>query len=776
VRRVSLLSRQGRLALVAAPLLACAAFPAFLALDAFFPFPMTELERAPATQVLARDGTPLRIFLPPDGILRMPVKLDEVDPGMVAALVGAEDRWFGVHPGVNPLAVVRALGQNVRAGRIVSGASTIPMQVARLVERRPRTLAAKLVESFRALQLCWHLDDATILEHYLNLAPFGGNLEGIGAAAWGHFGKPADRLSVGEAALLVALPRAPSRNDPVRDPGAAHRARERVLAQLARSGLVAERALREAEREPLPERRVPLPFEAPHFARFVAERAPDEARVRTTLDVRVQRIAESLVRARVGELRERGIGDAAAVVIETDGRALLGMVGSADFFEVGRPGQVNGAVARRSPGSTLKPFLYALAFDAGELVPESRLLDIPTDFAGYVADNYDGVYRGRVTARQALVESLNAPAVRVLARLGVARFLELLRRGGLDSLDRPARHYGLPLVLGAGEVTLLELTNLYASLAEGGVHRPVHFRDGATSSTERILSREAAHLIRGMLSELERPDLPRAWDLTRGAPAVSWKTGTSYGHRDAWAVGFTARLAVGVWVGNLDGRPQKGISGARDAAPLLFDLLRSLDPGARDERPAPPGIATTEVCALSHELPGPFCPQRTRIATVRGTTRLHTCTHHRRVFLDAATGRRLAGRCLGARPHRPAVLEVFPAELVAWWRATGHAVAPVPALHPDCPGIPGADPPRIVSPAARTPYRIRDEAPREFQKVELSARAAPGTARVFWYQDGRLVAAGPPGAPLFTGLVRGLHRLVVVDDAGRSDEIRYAVE
>lgn len=749
----------------------------FLLLDRLFPFPFERLVRPAAIRVQARDATTLRIFLPVDGILRLPVRLEDVSPSMRTALIASEDRWLGVHPGVNPLAVLRALASNARAGRIVSGASTIPMQVARLVERRPRTLVSKAIESFRALQLCWHLEAERILEAYLNLAPFGGNLEGIGAAADSWFGKRPDELSLGEAALLTALPRAPRAYDPARHPEAARRARDGVLRRLGERGVFPRAALREARRQPLPTARRALPLRAPHFARWARAGAPEQHRIVTTLDPHTQQVAEALVRSRVHELRQRGIGNAAVVVIETGPRLLCAMVGSAGFFEAERPGQVNGATARRSPGSALKPFLYALAFDDGRLVPDSWLLDLPFDFSGYVAENYDGRYRGRVTATEALVASLNAPAVRLLADLGLARFLEQLRRAGVASLDRPASSYGLPLVLGGGELTLLELTNLYATLAAGGRHRRLAWREDSSPDGERIFSEEAAALTTRILGRLRRPDLPRAWQLAREVPAVAWKTGTSYGHRDAWAIGFASRLTVGVWVGNLDGRGRPGLSGSQDAAPLLFDLLRALDPGSEETpRPRPPRLHSTEVCALSHERPGPFCPERVHVAAIRGVSRLPVCRVHRRVFLDAASGLRLVGRCLGSRPHRSTVVEVFAPELVAWWRSEGRVLAGLPALHPACRVVPGESPPRIVSPEASTPYRLRADAPRAFQKVQLAARTDAGTRRLYWYQDGRLVASASPADPVFARLEPGAHRLVVVDDAGRSHSIRYRVE
>ncbi|MGH7820525.1 MAG: penicillin-binding transpeptidase domain-containing protein, partial [Candidatus Binatia bacterium] len=432
-------------------------------------------------------------------------------------------------------------------------------------------------------------------------------------------------------------------------------------------------------------------------------------------------------------------------------------------------GQVNGAIARRSPGSTLKPFLYARAIDEGRVAPDSFLLDVPSDFSGYVAENYDGRYRGRVTVREALVDSLNASAVRLLAESGLSEFIGLLRRGGLSTLDRPAAEYGLPILLGGGEVTLLDLTNLYAALAEGGLYRPVRLTEGPAAEPTPLFSAEAAELVTRILTEVKRPDLPAAWHLTRDVPQVAWKTGTSYGHRDAWAVGFSGRFSIGVWVGSFDGRGRKGISGAEHAGPILFDLFRAIEAGGA-RIPERPGlrIVPVEVCAGSHELPGAWCPARIAVPAIPGRTRFGRCALHRRVFVDRESGRLLAGGCLGRRAYRAEVITVFPAELMAWWRAQGQAVALPPPLHEDCRDSPSGDAPRIVSPGAATPYRIRADAPAVFQKIPLVARAAPTVGRLWWYENGELLAAAAPGDALFVSPARGRHRLVVVDDSGRS--------
>ena len=755
----------------------------FLVLDRIFPFPFDRLERPAATVVTDRSDSPLRLYLPADDKWRFPVTLDELPQELIDSVVAAEDRFFYHHPGVNPVAIARAAWTNLRAGRIVSGASTIPMQIARMVEPAPRTLGAKLHESFRALQLDFHLDKKRVLEAYLNLAPYGGNVEGVGAASWFYFGKEPSQLALSEIALLTVLPRSPTRYDPTRNPDLAQQARSDVLDRLAAMGVFSAEQVEDARLHPVPRSRLEPPLVAPHFADLVTRRSAPTDRIRTTLDHPLQRSAELLVTRRIADLRADGIGNAAVVVLDIESRGVRVLVGSAGFFDRVHQGQVNGAVARRSPGSTLKPFLYGLAFDSGTILPDSYLLDIPTDFAGYVAQNYDDRYRGRVTARTALIESLNAPAVRLLSHVGLADLHRLLLRGGLQTLDRPSGDYGLPLILGAGEVTLLDLTNLYASLADGGVYRPLRMIDGSDSPTprrrsavDRILSPEAAWVLTEILQEVRRPDLPQAWDLTRGAPAVAWKTGTSYGHRDAWAVGFSRRYAIGVWVGNFDGRPRQGISGSEHAAPLLFDLFRAIEPGGvAPERPLGLRLEKIRVCSLSHDLPGPFCPETRKIPLLPGSSRLGRCELHRRVQVDTENGELLAGGC-GDRPFRWQEITLYPAELVAWQRSQGESVPELPPVSRACTGSGMGEPPRIVSPDPATPYRLRRDAPLEYQQIALVARTGPAARRLFWYQDGLLVGSSAPGKQLFLTPTRGPHRIAVTDDLGRSDGLTYRVE
>jgi penicillin-binding protein 1C len=739
--------------------------------------PTTALHRQPAVIGTDREGSPLRIFLPADEQLRIPVSLSEVAPVFIRALMASEDRWFYQHPGVNPLAIVRALWANIRHGRVVSGASTITMQIARMAEPKSRTLWAKCWEMFRALQLERHLSKDQLLELYLNLTPYGGNVAGIGAAAYVYFGKTPAQLSLGEAALLAVLPRSPNNYNPARNPTAALAIRNRVLRQLAQRAVFPASAVTDALRHPLPMVAWRSPFIAPHFCQLAVDRLPHRSRLHTTLDQRVQKIAEEQTALWISTLRDRGIGSAAVVVIENESRAVRAMVGSPNFFEERYDGQVNGATARRSPGSTLKPFLYAMAMDAGLVIPDSYLLDIPTDFSGYVPENYDGQYHGRVTMRDALVQSLNAPAVRLLSTVGVETFQRLLQRGGLTTLDRPPTSYGLSLILGSGEVSLLDLTNLYATLAVGGEHRALQLQSDAVGTADRLFSAEAAALTAGILTGVQRPDLPRAWRLTRDAPVVAWKTGTSYGHRDAWSIGFSSRYTIGVWAGNFDGRGQKGLAGSEYAAPLLFALFRAIEGGtAQLVRPQDLHLGTVRVCTLSHELAGPFCPLQESVTVLPGRSKLSSCSSHQRMFVDAATGDQLAGACLSSRPHRAEVVTVYPPELVAWWYTQEQPLPRMPRLSPFCNEVPGGEALTIVSPATSTPYRLRRGTPVADQKIPLRVQGGAAPLQLYWYQDGKLVATGTPAAQILLPLQVGTHRLVVVDNAGRVGSTVYRVE
>ena len=570
-----------------------------LALDMIFPPP---LEQAAARSQLVRDrdGEILRAFPVADGRWRLAADLDRIDPDFIAALLAYEDSNFYHHRGVDPAAVVRAAWEGLRAGRIVSGASTLSMQVARLLEPRPRTFAAKFLQMTRAVQLELRLNKREILELYLTLAPYGGNLEGIRAASWAYFGREPDALTIEQIALLIALPQSPEARRPDRHPEAAIAARGRVLDRLARVGLARATAQADAALDPAPQRRA-FPSDAWQVAETLARQNHDRTDMVTTLDAGLQRALEQQVRDNLP------MGDSSAqiavMVVETQSRAVRAAVGSAGRERPG--GWIDLTTRPRSPGSTLKPFIYAMAFDDGLAAPDTHIADLPRRFAGYQPDNFDRRFRGDVTIAEALQHSLNIPAVTTLDDVGARRFSAALGFAGARP-ERPqgaARDDGLAVALGGAGLSVRQLAVLYAALGDGGHARPLRWfeaEDEAEPGTGfALVSPESAREILTILRRAPHPGGRMPASLTTAAPEIAFKTGTSYGFRDAWSAGVSGRYTVVVWTGRADGVPREGITGREGALPLLFrvfDLIESLEPAPaqpdRDDSELPPAPLT----------------------------------------------------------------------------------------------------------------------------------------------------------------------------------------
>lgn len=563
--------RRGLVALAAVLLLAGAA----LLLDRLFPPPLVKLSDL-SVSLLDSEGAVLRAFPAGDGAWRLPTGAAAVDRRYVRMLLAWEDRRFDDHPGIDPLAVLRALWQDLAAGRVVSGASTLTMQAARLLEPHPRRLGAKLLEMARALQLERRLGKDGVLAAYLTLAPFGGNIEGVRAAARAYFGKEPDRLTDAEAALLVALPQAPEQLRPDRFPQRARQARDRVLARMAELGVLSPAAAQEAMQEPVPDRRQPPAMAAPHLAERLRAAAPGRSELLSLIDGGLQRRLEAIAATAQGGL-EPG-ATIALLVVETEGRAVRAYVGSADFLDADSYGQNDMVRAVRSPGSTLKPFIYGLGFDKLVVHPDTIMLDAPTRFGDYRPQNFDHQYRGEVTAREALQLSLNVPAVALLDRLGPALLVQALKEAGVTlQLPPDDAAPGLPIALGGAGVSLEDLVRLYAALADGGRSSPLRLTPDAPDGTAtRLVSPVAAWYLARILEEAPPPPNAIAPQHRGRAHPIAFKTGTSYGFRDAWALGYDRRYTVGVWVGRPDGTFSADRLGRITAAPLLFQVFAEL--------------------------------------------------------------------------------------------------------------------------------------------------------------------------------------------------------
>ncbi|TAK50216.1 MAG: penicillin-binding protein 1C [Xanthobacteraceae bacterium] len=560
-----------RVVLAAAAFAAGAAALAGVAMARLGPAPLPS-EREVSATVVDRNGRLLRPYAMADGRWRLPVTAaTDVDPRYVELLLAYEDRRFHAHPGVDMLALARAAAQFAGHGRIVSGGSTLTMQAARLIEPRgERSVVAKLRQIARAFQIEHALSKPAILDLYLTRAPFGGNLEGVRAASLAYFGKEPKRLSLGESALLVALPQSPETRRPDRFPDAARRARDRVLDRMVLAGGVSAGDAERARAEPIPLLRRPMPMLAPHAAdQAIAQGLPGAGtpRVRLGIDAALQKALEKLARDRADAL---GPDISLAILaIDHDSGEVLGRVGSPDYFDNRRAGQVDMTRAVRSPGSTLKPFIYGLAFEDGFVHPESLIDDRPQRFGAYAPENFDLSYQGTVTVRRALQLSLNVPAVALLDRVGAHRLSARLAQAGVRLALPKNEVPGLAMGLGGVGITLTDLVRLYGALARLGDAAALRDRLGEGDrepDTRRLIDRVAAWQVGNVLIGTPPPDnaMPNR---------IAFKTGTSYGYRDAWAIGFDGRMTVGVWVGRPDGAPVPGLIGRSAAAPVLFDAF-----------------------------------------------------------------------------------------------------------------------------------------------------------------------------------------------------------
>ena len=701
------------------------------------PFPDHLLREFPASVVIAdREGRPLRVRLGPGDIDCRPGYLPAPDDWIALAIVASEDRRFWSHRGVDPIAILRALKQNIRAGRRHSGASTISTQVIRLIEPRPRTLRTKLIEAFRALQLERRYSKTEILAHYLNRAPFGGNIVGIEAAADRYFGKQPAELSLAEAALLAGLPQAPSRYRPDRHPDRAAQRQAYVLNRLLADNHIDHDAAAAARAQPIAVRPATYPFNAPHFADWlgVPGRAGLAGPIHTTLDLELQRLAEETLRRHIAGRSVRG---GAIVILDVQSGALRAMVGSPDY-SAPHAGQVNAALSPRAAGSTLKPFAYALALDRGLMTPQTVLTDVPARFRDYDPTNFDATFRGLVSFRDALVLSLNLPSLEVQRRIGQPTLHQTLRALGLTTLMRPPDHYGTGLILGNAEVRLLELANAYACLARNGDYLPVRVLESVpVPAPRRVFSAEAAWLIADLLSGEER-----AMDTTGHAadvrlPAMAWKTGTSAGLRDAWTVAYNPDHVIGVWVGNPDGAASDELIGREAATPIAWDLFRQLHPDNRGPWYArPAGVKERTVCALSGRPAGSRCGVCVQDWYIERVTLHEACP-----------------------AHRPGAGSVRPREIALRERAA-RLVETI----------------RISTPARGSVFRFTTALAAEAQRIPLLAIGDRSGGELFWFINDRPLGTSRPGVPLFWPIEPGTHQIVCSTTHGVYDRIQITVE
>lgn len=760
--------------------------------------PMPSFHEPFSTVVQASDGTLLGARVATDGQWRFPPP-DGLPEKYVTCLINYEDRYFRWHPGVNPVAVFKALIDNIRAGETVRGGSTITMQVARMARGTPeRTYGGKIIEMLSAVKLELFRSKRTILQLYAANAPFGGNTVGIEAAAWRYTGRSTADLSWAEAATLAVLPNAPSLIYPGRNARRLGDKRDRLLRMLVARGVIDSLTCSLALSEPLPGAPRPMPSLAPHLTDRMMLAAPG-SRVKSTVDPMLQREVTALVNSHQAVLEGNGVHNAAALVVDVASGSVLAYAGNSTLPDsAGRHGrEVDMIPAPRSTGSIMKPFLYAALLSSGEMLPNTLVPDIPTRFQGFRPENSDFSYSGAVPAGDALARSLNIPAVRMLQMLDEERFLTLLQRMGLTTFDRPASHYGLSLILGGGEASLWELTGAYASMARvlnnssgdtsasNDWHMPVLVRPAGSGrqsafstlqpavsgrqpaagpSYDPPLTPPAIWLTYEALRRVNRPGTETGWQYFGSVPEVAWKTGTSFGYRDAWAIGTTPDYVVAVWTGNADGEGRPGLSGITSSAPLLFDIIRLLKPSASQwfTRPVE-GMILTEVCAASGYRAGPLCEEKRQEWVPEAGLRSQACPYHMSVTLDSSARYRVNADCYSPAETVISPWFVLPPAMEYYYRLRNPSYLSLPPFLPGC-----ADDMKVPSMEFIYPPRdARIFIPRglggEMMSLLPEIAHRRKNAVIYWHLDNS-----------YTGLTRHIHQTEI--RAGEGEHIITAVD
>jgi penicillin-binding protein 1C len=744
-------------------------FILFFLLNWIFPLP-DKVEYS--TIVTDNKGTVIHAFLTKDQQWRMKTTLQEISPLLRKTIIQKEDKYFYRHPGINPVAMTRAFFKNMVRGKRTSGASTITMQVARALEPRKRTYGSKLIEMFRAVQLEWKYDKDEILQLYLNLLPYGGNIQGVKSASILYFGKNPDHLSLAEITALSIIPNRPSTlvmgkaNDEI------IKERNRWLQTFAKEKVFTQKEIADALQEPLTATRGTVPRLAPHLAYKLKAQGDI---IHTNIRLNDQLKIEKLVKDYVRTLSLKNIHNAAVMVIDNSTHQVISYVGSADFYDSTDGGQVNGAAAIRQPGSTLKPLLYGLCFDEGLLTPRMVITDVAVNYAGYAPENYDRNFNGYVTTEYALEHSLNIPAVKGLRMLGKERFTEELIKCNFQQVRKDRQKLGLSMVLGGCGTTLEELTGLYSAFANDGKYIQPSFvkREGQLQS-KKLLTPAATFMINEILSKIDRPDFPLNWQSTEHLPKIAWKTGTSYGRRDAWSIGYNKKYTVGVWVGNFSGVGVPDLSGATIATPLLFKIFNTIDYDSDQEWFSQPmDCELRTVCSETGLLPADHCTNIVSDYFIPLISPVTACNNVQEVMISEDEHYSYCKTCAPATGYKKKTYKLIGADMQSYYSQRNIAYQHIPMHNPACEKIFKEGIPVITFPVSGSEYLINKKDP---EPLQLTCQTGNDVQQVYWYINNKFYKSCNAKAKQFFVPDEGPVKISCTDDKGRNKDIWITVK
>ncbi len=704
---------------------------------------------------------------------RFKAELDEITPVLKKTILEKEDKYFYYHYGINPVSVLRASWNNIFKSKRKLGASTITMQLARMMERKDRTYGNKFIEMFRALQIESKYSKDEILQLYLNHIPYGGNIEGVKTAAFFYYNQKPETLSLSQMVILSIIPNFP--NIIHGDADDLLQKRNYWLKQFSKSKLFDKAQIEDAFDEELNFERRERPHKAPHLSHRLCRWNSGENKIVSTISDEIQARAENLVYNYVKPLKFNNINNASVLIIDNISAKVVAYIGSDDFFDNNSSGQVDGVVAIRSPGSALKPLIYAHALDLGLITPKTKVPDVPYNFSGYNPGNYDSRFRGLVSIEQALTLSLNLPSVKLLDEVGVNNFINLLIKSGFKQIAKDKKNLGLSLILGGCGVSLEELTNLFSAFARGGIYKKATLYSGQeVEKPQRIISSASAFMITQMLSKVEGPDFPSNWGDFSTAPKIAWKTGTSYGRRDAWSIGYNRKYTVGVWVGNFDGRGTPELTGANVATPLLFQIFNAIDNKQEQDWFIPPqSIDYWEVCSESGSIPNDFCEDLTIDTYIPGISPNNRCQHKIEVFTDVNETESYCRFCKPESNVKRKLYRHYPAEVIAFFEEENIPYDKIPPHNENCTKVFSQNGPVISSLTEGVEYIFIAN---ENQKMMLKANVENSVENVWWYVNDKLLKKALAKEKIFFIPPEGEVKISCTDDKGRNTNIWVTVK
>lgn len=745
-----------------------------------------------STVVKANDGTLLGARIAEDGQWRFP-GTEQVQDKFEKSLLTFEDRFFYWHPGINPVSIVRAIAGNIKARKIVSGGSTITMQVARIsAGNKPRTYSEKIIEMLSALKLELFRSKKKILEMYAANAPFGGNTIGLEAAAWRYTGKPSSGLTWAESAALAVLPNSPSLVYPGKNQEMLKVRRDNLLVRLYEKRYIDSLTLVLALDEPVPGEPKTLPLKAPHLTDYIFINYKGRM-VTTTIDPVLQERATEIINLHQKDLAANYIFNSAAIIVEVETGNVLAYVGNSTNQDAKEHGEdVDIIRSLRSTGSILKPFLYAGMQNSGDILPNTLIADVPTRFPGFSPKNFDQSYNGAVPASYALSQSLNIPAVKMLQKYNPGRFLDLLHKTGFTSFNKPADYYGLSLILGGGETSLWELTGVYASLSrvlnsylnekkyyKDDYHLPVLIRQEGlvtdkSEDTNPPLSAAAIWLTYEALQKVNRPESETGWQYFSSSPDLAWKTGTSFGFRDGWAIGTTPKYVIGVWTGNADGEGRPGLTGTAAAAPVLFDLVSLTGQGKWFKTPYE-DLTMIRVCTKSGCRAGTDCPETVEIPACVNGLRSEACPYHQVIHLNKSEMLRVTSDCASPADIINVTWFILPPAMEYFYRQKHPEYKSLPPVSPGCPVSKNIPVMEFIYPTPDIKIFIpRDQTGTLTRVIPEVAHRNP-SKKIFWHLDETYIGTTRYIHQIEMQADKGNHVLTAVDEDGNSIRCPFSI-